>query len=267
MPRFENDRLVSVIIPMYNCAQYFDETIGSVIAQTYTEWEAICVDDHSTDDTLAVARSYAEKDSRITVLQTPYNAGGPSLGRNIALERASGRYIAYLDADDVWMPDKLEKQIAFLANKPCDVCITSYQTVESDGTFRNNVFVPERTTYKRMLCGPVTCAHSILIDCEKVDKSLLVMPDIRYGQDFATWLNVMKHGHDLYGMSDLLAKYRKHEGSVSSEKVRAAKQVWMIYRDIEHLSVPQSVSCFVKYAFRAVKKRVPQLNKSKNNDG
>ena len=256
----ENTGLVSIIIPMYNCAPYFDETIASVMAQTFGNWEAVCVDDCSSDGSFALASSYAAKDPRIKVFKNEKNLGAAAT-RNAALERCTGRYIAYLDSDDVWMPEKLQMQLDFMSSKDIGVCITGYQTVEHDGTFRNEVRVPARTNYKQMLSNTLTCTHTMVIDLEKVDRSLLVMPDIRAGQDLATWLNVLKAGHDIYGLDAILAKYRQHENSISSNKKKAIKRTWHVYRDIEHLSVARSAYCFCGYAFHAFKKRLPQKQK------
>ncbi len=260
MDNINKDTLVSIIIPMYNCEPYFDETIASVFAQTYTNWEAICVDDCSKDGSLALARKYAESDPRIKVYAHEVNSGAFA-ARNTALSKCTGRYIAYLDSDDIWMPEKLEKQLKFMAEKNIDVCITGYQTVESDGTFRNNVKVPERTNYKQMLSNTLTCTHTIVFDTKTVDPSLLVMPSIRAGQDLATWLNVLKNGHDIYGMPDIMAKYRQHSKSISSNKFKAIKRTWNVYRKIEKLSVIRSAYCFVGYAYHAVKKRLKQKQK------
>lgn len=260
MDSIDKSTLVSIIIPMYNCEPYFDETITSVLSQTYTNWEAICVDDCSKDGSLALARKYAESDPRIKVFAHEVNYGAFA-ARNTALSKCTGRYIAYLDSDDVWMPQKLEKQLKFMSEKNVDVCITGYQTIESDGTFRNNVKMPKRTNYKQLLSNTLTCTLTIIFDTETVDPSLLVMPAIRAGQDLATWLNVLKNGHDIYGMPDIMAKYRKRPKSISSNKFKAIKRTWNVYRKIEKLSIPRSAYCFVGYAYHAVKKRLKQKEK------
>ena len=248
---------VSVIIPMYNCSPYFDETVSSVLSQSFTDWEAICVDDCSADDSYEKALSYAKKDCRIKVYKNEKNVG-PSLTRNFALEKCSGRYIAYLDSDDIWMPEKLQKQIGFMERTGAKVCITDYQTVEEDGTYRNTVHVPERTPYRKLLSNTLTCSHTILIDTDAVDRSLLIMPDIRAGQDFATWLQITRAGFDIYGLNEPLAKYRRHGGSISSNTAFAVKCTWRVYRDYEKLPLPRALWHFFGYGLRAVKKRLPR---------
>ncbi len=248
--------LVSVVIPMYNCSPYFDETISSVIAQTFTDWEAVCVDDRSTDDSYEKALSYSEKDGRVRVYRASENKG-PSATRNFALEKCRGRYIAFLDSDDVWMPEKLEKQLGFMEKNDARVCITDYQTIEEDGTLRNTVSVPARTDYKHLLSNTLTCSHTVLIDTQYVDRSLIVMPDIRAGQDFATWLQITRAGFDFFGLNEPLAKYRRHGGSLSSNTRYAVKCTWRVYREYEKLPLPKAIYHFIGYAFRAVKKRLP----------
>ena len=188
---------------------------------------------------------------------------GPSLTRNFALKRRSGRYVAYLDSDDIWMPEKLRRQLDFMAETGAAVCITDYQTVEEDGTPRNVVSVPKRTTYKQFLSNTLTCSHTVLIDTAIVDDSLLEMPDIKAGQDFATWLKITRAGHDFYGLNETLAKYRRHGGSISSNTLFAVKCTWRVYRDIEKLPLRTAIPSFMGYGLRAVKKRLPKKNENK----
>lgn len=247
--------LVSVIIPSYNSAKHISETIKSVLVQTMGDLEVLVVDDASSDGTVDIARELSRHDSRVRLMLQPENAG-VALARNRALSVAQGRYIAYLDSDDLWLPEKLELQIAFLAEKGAGACFTSYETIEEDGEHRNYVHVPARIGYRQFLKNTVTCSHTLLFDTEIVDRGLLVMPDIRKGQDFATWLQVMKAGHDLFGLDEVLAKNRKRAGSLSSDKLAAVKRTWNIYRNVEHLSIPYSAYCQSWQLFHAVKKRV-----------
>lgn len=247
--------LVSVIVPAYNSERHIASTIESVLAQTMGDLEALIVDDASDDGTVGIVREIAERDFRVTLMVQPENTG-VALARNRALNAARGRYIAYLDSDDLWLPKKLENQIAFLTEVGAGACFTSYETIEEDGTHRNYVRVPARIGYRQFLKNTVTCSHTLLFDTEIIDRSLLVMPDIRKGQDFATWLQVMKAGNDLYGLDEVLAKNRKRPGSLSSDKLAAVKRTWNIYRNVEHLSVPYSAYCQFWQLFHAIKKRV-----------
>ena len=246
---------VSVIIPVYNNERYIVATVESVLSQTLRDVEVLVVDDASTDGTVKKVRDLAEHDRRVHLIEQPENAG-VALARNRALSVARGRYIAYLDSDDLWLPEKLELQIAFLAKKGVGACFTSYETIEENGRHRNYVHVPARIGYRQYLKNTVTCSHTLLFDTEIVERSLLVMPDIRKGQDFATWLQVMKAGHDFYGLDVVLAKNRKRRGSLSSDKLAAVRRTWNIYRNVEHLSIPYSAYCEFWQLFHALKKRV-----------
>lgn len=253
-----NDPLVSVIIPCYNSETHVVEAIASVTAQSVDDLEILVVDDCSTDNSAAVVAELAAQDARIRLFLQPSNLG-VGLARNRALMEVKGRYIAYLDADDYWLSNKLECQIAFMNEVGAGVCFTSYETIEEDGSLRNIVHVPSFVDYSRFLRNTITCSHTLLFDTEIVDKALLNMPDLRRGQDFATWLQVAKEGHIFYGLDKPLAKYRKSPGSLSSNKLKAIKRTWNIYRNVEHLSIPFAAWCQVWQLFYAVKKRIGRI--------
>lgn len=247
--------LISIIVPCYNSAAYIRETFASILGQTLKSLEAIVVDDCSTDDSVDVLKDIAAHDSRMRIYVQPEN-GGVAKARNRALALTRGRYVAYLDSDDLWMPEKLERQLAFMSEHDVGACFTSYETVEEDGTFRNVVHVPKRINYRQFLKNTVTCSHTVMFDTEKVNRNLLVMPDLRRGQDFATWLQVTRAGHDFYGLDEPLAKYRKSSGSLSSNKFKAAKRTWYVYRSVEHLSVPYAAWCQCWHFAYAIAKRI-----------
>ena len=247
--------LVSVIIPCYNSAAHITETINSVSAQTMGNFEILVVDDCSTDGSADVVKAIALDEPRLRFFQQETNQG-VAKARNRALREAVGRYIAYLDSDDLWAPEKLERQIAYMHKHNIGACLTSYETIEEDGTHRNYVHVPDSISYKQYLKNTVTCSHSLLFDTTIVDKILLVMPDIRRGQDFATWCQVMKAGHVLYGLDEPLAKYRKCAGSLSSNPIKSLKRTWNIYRNVEDLSLPYAAYCQFWQLYHAVIKRI-----------
>lgn len=247
--------LVSVIIPCYNSAEHIEETLESVRAQTMPDLEMLVVDDCSSDGSAEVVQRVAARDSRVRLLRQPTNQG-VARARNRALDQARGRYIAYLDSDDLWAPEKLERQIAFMAKCGIGACFTSYETIEQDGAHRNFVHVPRSITYRQFLKNTVTCSHSLLFDTYCVDRSLLVMPDIRRGQDFATWVQVMKAGHTFFGLDEPLAKYRKCPGSLSSSPLTSVRRTWNIYRRVERLSIPYAAYCQAWQLYHAIIKRI-----------
>lgn len=248
-----SDVLVSIIMPSYNSARWIKEAIACVQAQTHMNWELIITDDASTDNTVEIIREEQKKDSRIKLFVSEKNQGAGK-SRNNSLKHANGRYIAYLDSDDLWVDCKLEHQLAFMEKNHVSMCYTDYDLINEFGEYKKTVHVQKSVTYDGYLKRPVTCTHSIVFDMNYIDKRLLFMPNIRRGQDGATWLQVLKTGVTGYALNESLAKYRRHEGSLSSNKFKAIKRIWYLYRNIENLSLPYACVCFVCYAFNAVKK-------------
>lgn len=250
-----NDK-VSIVTPSWNSEKYIEKTIESVQNQTYTDWEMIIVDDCSTDNTVEIVEKIAKNDSRIKLLRQEVN-GGAAKARTRSMQAASGRYIAYLDADDIWKPEKLKIQVEFMKEKNCAFSCVSYEVIDDYGNKLNKeVHMLPKVNYRGFLTNNLLQTVGIMVDTEKVDKKYLIMPDIRRRQDAATWLQILKAGYDCYGLNQVLAEYRRTENSLSSNKFKAIKGIWMLYRDIEHLSLPFSCYCFVRYAFLAVWKRV-----------
>ena len=247
---------VSVVTPTWNSEKYIRETIRSVQEQTFQNWEMVIVDDCSTDHTVKIVEEIAAQDSRIRILRQEVNQGAGA-ARTRSMQNATGRYIAYLDADDIWKPDKLEKQVAFMKEKDCGFSCTSYEVINDQGMPLNKyVHMLPKVDYVGFLTNNLLQTVGIMVDTQKVDKKHLVMPDMRRRQDAATWLQILKAGHVCYGMEEILAEYRRAENSLSSNKLKAVKGVWSLYRDVEKLSLPFSCYCFVRYAVLAVWKRV-----------
>ena len=247
---------VSVITPSYNSEKYIRDTIKSVQQQTYKDWEMIVVDDCSTDSTCAVVREMARTDSRIRLLCQKHNYGAGK-ARTWGMQNANGRYIAYLDADDIWLPEKLEKQIDFMQKNRVAFSCTSYGVIDDSGKSLNKIIhMLPKVDYIGFLTNNLLQTVGIMIDVSIIDKRYLVMPDIRRRQDAATWLQILKAGYDCYGLSEELAEYRRTSNSLSSNKLKSAKGVWRLYRDIEQLSFPFSCYCFVRYIALAIWKRL-----------
>lgn len=247
---------VSIITPSWNSEKYIEKTIESVQKQTYTNWEMIVVDDCSSDRTVEIVKKISKEDPRVKIIRQEVN-GGAAKARNHSLREATGRYIAYLDADDIWKTTKLEKQVKFMKAHNCGFSCASYEVIDDEGRALNKeVHMLPSVDYVGFLTNNLLQTVGIMVDTSIIDKKYLVMPDIRRRQDAATWLQVLKAGYKCYGIDEVLAEYRRAENSLSSNKVKAVKGVWSLYRDIEKLSLPFSCYCFVRYAFLAVWKRI-----------
>lgn len=247
---------VSIITPSWNSEKYIKKTIESVQKQTYTNWEMIIVDDGSSDKTVEIVETFSKEDSRVKIIRQAVNAGAAK-ARNRSLSEATGRYISYLDADDIWKPTKIEKQVEFMKIHNCGFSCASYEVINDEGRALNKeVHMLPSVDYVGFLTNNLLQTVGIMVDTSIIDKKYLVMPDIRRRQDAATWLQVLKAGYKCYGIDEVLAEYRRAKNSLSSNKVKAVKGVWSLYRDIEKLSLPFSCYCFVRYVFMAVWKRM-----------
>lgn len=248
---------VSIITPTYNCEQYIKKTITSVLQQTYNDWELILVDDFSTDDTLAVCIKIADLDSRIFLYSLDKNSGA-AVARNAAMDYASGRYIAFLDSDDLWESHKLETQLRFMQENDISFCYSSYVQIDEDGGSIRQVTVPPSINYTQLLKTNVIGCLTAMYDTDKLGK--VEMPLIRKRQDFGLWLKLLKKVDIAYGVQEPLARYRVRENSVSSNKWSAASYTWRLYRDVERLSLASSVYYFSCYALGGVlRSRFPKI--------
>lgn len=240
--------LVSVIMPTYNCGAYIADSIRSVIAQTVTDWELQIVDDCSTDDTRRIVKELAAQEPRIHYSCLAQNSG-PAVARTEALRRASGKYIAFLDSDDLWAPDKLEKQIAFMEKTGAKFSATAYDQMDESGAPLPTVCLPpQRTDYRKMLRLSNPIGNStVMYDQSALGK--FEVPPIRKRNDFALWLSILKTTPCCMGMDDVLTHYRVRTDSISSNKLAQAKYHWQLYREIEQLSVPASAFYVLCWAF------------------
>ncbi len=243
---------VSIITPSYNSAFFIAQTIESVQRQTFDDWEMQIVDDGSSDDTVALVRHYAAHDRRIKVHCLDVHRG-PALCRNAAIEQARGRYIAFLDSDDMWAPTKLAEQLAFMNKQAAALSYTSYEKMSADGLRAGRVVeVPPSTSYARLLSVNVIGCLTAVYDTRAVGK--VYMPDIAKRQDYGLWLRILKRGHLAYGLNEPLAFYRLRTDSLSSNKVSSARYTWRLYREVERLSLPRSLYHFSRYALSATRK-------------
>ena len=242
---------VSIIVPMYNAEKFIEKTIESVLAQTYQNWEMLIMNDVSTDNSLAIVSLYAKKDERIKIVNTEKNVGVVK-GRNFLIDLASGKYIAFLDADDYWHNEKLEKQIKFMKEKNASISCTEYTRVKENEEKINDVIIKEEISYNDMLKNNYLGCLTVIYDAEKIGKRYF--KELEKNEDYVLWLEIVKDVNTIYGLKENLAYYRVLDNSRSSNKVKTAKVRWEIYRKIEKLSLLKSIYYFLHYAIRAVLK-------------
>ena len=249
-----NSSLVSIITPSYNSANFIKECVDSVLNQSYSHWEMIIVDDCSEDDSKKIISLFANNDSRIRAIFLDQNIG-PAKARNIALTKAKGSYIAFLDSDDLWHPEKLEKQVSFMLNNNIAFSFTTYQLISEDGSTSMNIIkAPKAVNYQAYLKNTIIGCLTVMLDREKI--GYFDMPELRSSHDMALWLLIMKRGFLAYGLNENLAKYRCVGNSNTSSKTKAILDVWKVYRETEKLTFMYSVWCFSNYIFNPIKKRV-----------
>ena len=248
------NNLVSIITPSFNSGRFIKDCVTSVLNQTYSNFEMIIVDDFSSDDSKQKIRILAENDSRINVFFLNQNIGAAE-ARNIALSKAKGKYIAFLDADDLWDSKKLEKQISFMKKYDIAFSYTSYQAISEDGvTNLYNVIAQKKMDYNSYLMNSIIGCLTVILDREKI--GYIKMSDLRSSHDMALWLSIMKRGFSAYGLVENLAKYRVVNSSNTANKIKAAIEVWRLYKEIEKLNFFYRVWCFMCYAVNAIKKRI-----------
>ncbi len=244
--------LFSVISPVYNSARFLAEAVASVQAQTLDDWELVLVDDASQDGSLELAEQLAARDQRIRVLPLQENVG-PAKARNTAIAEARGRYLAFLDSDDIWCPEKLERQLSLLKLSGASLVYSAYEKVNETGARSGRVVqVPSRVSYQDLLRATVIATVTAVVDIERTGP--IRMPDIRKRQDYAFWLYLLRNHGMAYGVQYPLAYLRKRPGSLSSNKLSATWYTWRVYREFEHLHIPASLYYLGHYGLRALRK-------------
>ena len=252
----ERNELVSIITPIYKCEKFVKDTIECVLNQTYDNWELLMVDDCSPDNSADIIKKYAKDDSRIKYIKLEKNSGA-AVARNKALHESKGRFIAYLDADDLWKNEKLEKQVNFMLDNNYAFTCTDYEKIDENGNSLNKIIkIPKKVNYNLFLRNTIIQTVGVMIDTKLTGKELLEMPNIRRRQDAATWCQLLKNGFDCYECPENLSYYRVVSNSLSSNKFKAAKMNWYWYRKIEKLPLWKTCYCFVGYAFNGIKKRI-----------
>ncbi|WP_426483419.1 glycosyltransferase family 2 protein [Flavobacterium sp. 2] len=239
--------LVSIIVPTYNTEKFIRLTIESVQNQTYTNWEMILADDASTDKTVAIIEEFAQKDSRIKLFKSPENRGN-GFARNTALEKATGKYIAYLDADDLWFPEKLEKQIEFLKTNNLHFTFSFYDSIDEEGNDLNRrVESPNPLTYKELFFCNYVGNLTAIYDADYFGKIILETSQKR--QDWRIWLTIVKQIKMSKPVPEPLAFYRIRKDSVSSSKFKLIKHNFGVYREFHGYNFVFSILLMIRFLF------------------
>lgn len=245
--------LVSIITPAYNCSETIGETIESVLSQTWNNWEMIIVNDCSTDNTADEVNKYAKKDSRIKLINFEKNSGS-AIARNTAINSANGKFIALLDSDDLWKPDKLRRQVQFMQENNIAFSFTSYDVFRQSSDRERRVFeAPEKITYKQYLRNSIIGCLTVMIDKEKI-------PDFHmeegYLEDVLTWMYYLKKGIVAYGIDETLASYRVSENSKSGKKVKNAQRFYQCLKKQDDIGLIRRIYSQIGYMVNALKKRI-----------
>ena len=241
---------VSIIMPAYNVSEFVFRSINSVLNQTFQDWELLIVDDCSTDNTVEVIQSFADK--RIKLIVNTNNLGGAG-SRNVAIAKACGRYLAFLDSDDVWTPEKLDKQIAFMQRQKVGFSFSGYSTITEQDEILDKIEVPERVSFSKLLKHNYIGCLTAIYDTEPFGK--IYMPSVRKRQDFALWLELLKRFDYAFGLNENLGYYRIRAGSLSASKIDAFKYYWLVLRQVGECSVFAASYNIVWYLFIVMLKK------------
>lgn len=252
--------LVSIVVPMHNAKNYIEKTLKSVLDQTYTAWELILVDDCSTDETVETVEKFIgtlqeKQREQIRVIRLNENIGAANT-RNAGTGTAKGKYLCFLDADDLWFPTKLEEQLAFMKEKDVAFSFTNYEFGDADAVGTGKiVHVPEQMVYRQALQNTTIFTSTVMFDVNKLGLNSLMMPDVK-SEDSALWFRLLRTGMTAYGLQRNLVIYRRPANSLSSNKIEAVKRIWNLYRKSEGLGFVYSLYNLCFWAFRAVWRRI-----------
>lgn len=251
------NKTISIVVPVYNAEKYIEETMNSVLAQTYEDWELILVLNGCLDSSEEIIKNYRQNHSnkKICMIVEKQNVGA-AVARNIGVNAAQGRYVAYVDADDIWMPEKLERSLQFMEEKDAAFICTGYEFADeyAKGTGKV-VHVPAALNYRQALKNTTIFTSTVMFDTQKLPKEKIQMPVIK-SEDTALWWKILREGYVAYGLNENLVLYRRPKKSLSSNKLEAIRRIWNLYRRSEGLSFVYSAYNFCFWAVRAVLRRV-----------
>lgn len=253
----KNSPAVSIVTPVYNLEKYIQETMDSVRAQTFQDWEMVLAEDGSTDRTVEVIQKYLEQtgETRIRLIHVE-DKNGAARARNQGVMATTGRFLCYLDGDDLWEKDKLERQLAFVKEKDAAFCFTGYEFADERGRGLGKIVrVPETLGYREALKNTTIFTSTVMFDTDKLPREKLQMPEIK-SEDTALWWRILREGNLAYGLDENLVKYRRPGKSLSSNKLEAIRRIWNLYRRSEGMGILNSAWHFCFWAVRAVKRRV-----------
>jgi len=253
-----DNKKVSIIVPVYNASAYIEQTIKMVFEQTYDDFELILIDDNSTDDSLYVINKTITMNnlsSKVVVIENEKNLGAAS-SRNAGIERALGRYIAFLDADDVWICDKLESQVEFMEKENAAFSYTSYEFGDENANPTGKVVrALSELDFKMALTRTIIFTSTVMFDLAKIKKEDIYMPIIE-SEDTATWWSILKKGYVARGFDKVMTIYRRPRKSLSSNKFKAIKRIYGLYINIADLPRCKAICCMFMWAFRATLRRI-----------
>ncbi len=250
-----NEPLISVVVPVHNAAPFIEETVASVLAQTEGDFELLLVEDASSDGSPEIMKRLEKTDERIRVIIN-HGTHGAAYARNLGSASSKGRYLCFLDADDIWLPEKLEEELDFLRKKDAAFVFTAYEFADKNGKGTGRyVRVPEMLDYEHALSRTVIFTSTVMFDMEKLSKDHVKMPYIK-SEDTACWWKILGSGVTAFGLDKSLVLYRRAGESLSSNKIEAVKRIWYLYRVQEELPFFKSVACFISWAVRASLRRL-----------
>ena len=245
---------IDIIMPVHNCEKYIEDTIESVKCQTYKNWNLIIIDDLSEDKSVEkILQKTKDIENKVKIIRLEKNLGVAKV-RNIGLKEASSKYIAFLDGDDIWKKEKLEKQMNFMKQNNYSFTYTNFIYLKGKRRKKVKVF-PQKLNYKKALKNTYILTSTVMIDITKINKKYLEMPDIE-SEDTATWWNILKNNNVAYGLNENLTIYRVHKKGLSFNKIKGVKRTWKLYRKQEKLSVIKTIYYFINYVINASIKRI-----------